>query len=281
MFDTVSKLRGRSRIFMVGIGSAPNTYLMSRIAELGRGTFTAIGDGSQVEERMRALIDKLDNPVLADLKAAFTGNGIEATPADLPDLYRGEPVVMLMKAPKLAGRVTLSGTIAGRPWTKTVDLAQADEGSGIAKLWARRKIDDAEVAQSIGRIPSTEADQRILALALEHHLVSRMTSLVAVDRTPVRPAGEPLRQSDVPINLPAGWDFDKVFGGEPVLEKDAMLDAKLIAVSATRPSLAGTPKPMVKLPQTATLSELFLQLGVLLLAMATALLVYARRMRLA
>jgi Ca-activated chloride channel family protein len=281
MFDVVSKLRGRSRIFMVGIGSAPNTYLMSRIAELGRGTFTQIGDGSQVEERMRALIDKLDNPVLTDLRASFTGDSVEATPAELPDLYRGEPVVILMKAPKLAGKVTLAGTIAGRPWTETLDLGKAGEGSGIAKLWARRKIDDAEVAQSTGRIPSTEADRRILALALEHHLVSRVTSLVAVDRTPARPAGEPLRQSDIPINLPAGWDFDKVFGGEPVLEKDAMLDAKLIAVSMTRPSLAGTPKPIVKLPQTATFSELFLRLGVLLLAMAAALLAVAGRMRLA
>ncbi|MBN8996317.1 MAG: marine proteobacterial sortase target protein [Rhizobiales bacterium] len=291
MFDVVSRLRGRSRVFMVGIGSAPNSYLMSRIAELGRGTFTQIGDGSQVEERMRALVDKLDNPVLTDLRASFTGDGVEATPAELPDLYRGEPVVILMKAPKLAGKVILTGTIAGKviltgtiagkPWTETVDLAQAGEGSGIAKLWARRKIDDAEVAQSTGRIPSAEADRRILTLALEHHLVSRMTSLVAVDRTPVRPAGEPLRKSDIPINLPAGWDFDNVFGSEPVLEKDAMLDAKLIAVSATRPSLAGTPKPMVKLPQTATFSELFLLLGALLTAMAAALLVFARRMRLA
>jgi Ca-activated chloride channel family protein len=279
MFDVVSHLRGRSRVFMVGIGSAPNAYLMSCIAELGRGTFTEIGDGSQVEERMRALLDKLDNPVLTELKATFTGSGIEATPAELPDLYRGEPVVILMKAPKLAGKVTLTGTVAGRPWTETVDLARAGEGSGIAKLWARRKIDDAEVAQSTGGIPSAEADRRILALALEHHLVSRVTSLVAVDRTPVRPAGEPLRQSDVPVNLPAGWNFDKVFGGEPALEKDAMLDAKLIAVSMTRPSLAGAPKPMVKLPQTATFSELFLQLGAFLMAMAVALLLLARRMR--
>jgi Ca-activated chloride channel family protein len=43
LFETINALRGRSRIFMVGIGSAPNTYLMTRAAELGRGTFTHIG----------------------------------------------------------------------------------------------------------------------------------------------------------------------------------------------------------------------------------------------
>ena len=55
LFETINALRGRSRIFMVGIGSAPNTYLMTRAAELGRGTFTHIGSVEQVEERMRGL----------------------------------------------------------------------------------------------------------------------------------------------------------------------------------------------------------------------------------
>ncbi len=62
LFDTISAMRGRSRIFMVGIGSAPNSFLMTRAAELGRGTFTHIGSVDQVEERMRTLFDKLESP---------------------------------------------------------------------------------------------------------------------------------------------------------------------------------------------------------------------------
>ena len=34
----IAPMRGRSRVFMVGIGSAPNSYLMTRAAELGRGS---------------------------------------------------------------------------------------------------------------------------------------------------------------------------------------------------------------------------------------------------
>ena len=42
-------------------------------------------------------------------------------------------------------------------------------------------------------------------MALRHHLVTRYTSLVAVDRTPaVAPGTEP-RRAAVPTNLPAGW----------------------------------------------------------------------------
>src|ERR1700722_330365 len=55
LFDTITSMRGRSPVFMVGIGSAPNSYLMTRAAELGRGTFTHIGSIDQVEVRMREL----------------------------------------------------------------------------------------------------------------------------------------------------------------------------------------------------------------------------------
>ena len=44
----------------------------------------------------------------------------------------------------------------------------------------------------------------IIETALRYHLLSPYTSLVAVDRTPTRPADEPLNRHDVPGTLPAG-----------------------------------------------------------------------------
>src|SRR5262249_38677321 len=43
MFDVLSTMRGRSRVFMVGIGSAPNSFLITRAAELGRGADAIVG----------------------------------------------------------------------------------------------------------------------------------------------------------------------------------------------------------------------------------------------
>src|SRR5690606_1440430 len=40
MLAALGSNRGRSRVFMVGIGSAPNSFLMNRMAEVGRGTYT-------------------------------------------------------------------------------------------------------------------------------------------------------------------------------------------------------------------------------------------------
>jgi Ca-activated chloride channel homolog len=291
LFDTIATMRGRSRVFMVGIGSAPNSFLMTRAAEIGRGTFTHIGSVDQVQERMRELIEKLESPVVTGLTASYSGGTMDATPAPLPDLYRGEPVVIAARLGAADGMLEIKGMIGARPWTVTLPAAKAAEGAGLSKLWARRKITDAEMAQRLGRAEATETDKRVLALALEHHLVSRLTSLVAVDATPSRLEGARLTRAELPLNLPAGWDFDKVFGekaGEmPVLHplngtpttqpKERRADAGtslqantmgFARVAPGAPTVAQTPAAGVPLPKTATDAELKLMAGLLLLALS-------------
>ena len=63
LFDTISATRGRSHLFMVGIGSAPNSFLMTRAAELGRAP-TPISDHRGGRGRMRALVEKLESPAV-------------------------------------------------------------------------------------------------------------------------------------------------------------------------------------------------------------------------
>ena len=55
-------------------------------------------------------------------------------------------------------------------------------------------------------------DKAIETVALEHHLVSSQTSLVAIDKTKSRPDGQGVASVDMPVNLPDGWVYDKVFG---------------------------------------------------------------------
>ena len=54
--------------------------------------------------------------------------------------------------------------------------------------------------------------KEIVDTALAHHLVSKYTSLVAVDKTPVRPAGDPLAREQVPNLLPYGQSMNAIFG---------------------------------------------------------------------
>jgi Ca-activated chloride channel family protein len=308
LLDMIGDMRGRSRVFMVGIGSAPNSFLMTRAAEIGRGTFTHIGSAEQVEERMRALFEKLESPAVTNLAVNFSEAQADITPAVAPDLYRGEPLVMAAKLSALAGSMEVKGRIGDRPWSVTIPLANAAEGKGLSKLWARRKIADAEVAKSLRKATPEETDKRILALGLDHALVTRLTSLVAVDKTPSRPDGVRLSRADLPLNLPAGWDFDKVFGEQPdtprkddrternapaheqpsVPQRDAGLQAPsggaAKAKMAHARSVQVMPQPMVvaqtpqavTLPKTATDAELRLFAGLALILISLLLLALGR-----
>jgi len=292
LFDTIASQRGRSRIFMVGIGSAPNSHLMARASELGHGTFTHIGSTEQVAERMRELFERLENPVVTGLSVRVSAGDADITPAGLPDLYAGEPLVIVARVGALGGTMEVDGRIGDQPWRVSLPLSGAREGKGLSKLWARRKITDAEVAATLAEVSHEEARQRILALALEHHLVTRLTSLVAVDLTPTRPEGQRLSRADIPLNLPAGWDFDKVFGGvgDASMPHGGRLQrtnfagtsawAKAVAVRAKPVAAATEPQlQRIILPAGATDAELRMMIGALLLAMSFVVLLSGRRRR--
>jgi len=245
LFRAVAEDIGDSRLFAVGIGSAPNALFMNRAAGLGRGTFTYIGSSNEVETKVGALFRQLASPVLTDVRLHWqTADGQAApqqTPQTLPDLYAGEPLVVAVQSGAAPQAVEIEGWLGERRWRHSVDLQGGASAAGVHALWARRRIDDWLGRLVVGEDPDTVRDA-VLALALEHQLVSRYTSLVAVDRTPSRPPGSALDSAPLATRLPAGWSADAVFG---------------------------------RLPGTATPAALYLWLG--LSAIALAVLVARRR----
>ncbi len=214
LFAAIDTGLGRSRLFTVGIGSAPNSHFMERAATFGRGSFTHIGTPSEVSLRMGELFAKLENPVLADIELVWPDPDAEVWPARVPDLYAGEPVVVAARLATLHGDLAASGVRAHQAWSTSVMLSVRKESAGINRLWARRKI-AALMEDRVRGIPEDEIRSQVLEVALAHHLVSKYTSLVAVDVTPSRPEDAALKSGAVPTNLPAGWQHEKVIGQLP------------------------------------------------------------------
>jgi Ca-activated chloride channel family protein len=179
---------------------------------------------------MSKLFAKIDSPVLRDVTVTWPdGTAVETFPARIPDLYRGEPVVVAVAAPRIAGTVIVSGLRGHEPWSVALTPAASSEPAGVGALWARARI--ASLMDEL-RLGADEALIRpaVVKVALEHHLVSRYTSLVAVDVTPTAPGGE---------------------------KRSA-----LVKTSAPRSMIAG------ELPQTDTAFTLQILLGLLALAAA-------------
>jgi Ca-activated chloride channel family protein len=193
---------GDSRLFTVAIGSAPNAWFMRKAAEVGRGVYTSIGAQAEVGERMTALWARIENPAVQDLEVDW---GMEADfyPEIIPDLYAGEPLWLHARLPFQPREVTVFGALDGRHWQTSSLVNPTPGGEALATLWARSRIEALEDSRIFGT-DAEDVRRQVLELALDFGLLTPYPSLVAVDRTPARPAAEGLDSEQVPSLLPAG-----------------------------------------------------------------------------
>jgi len=242
LFRLIRERLGGTRLFTIGIGSAPNSHFMTKAAQLGRGTFTYIGRIEEVRQKMTALFAKLESPVLKGLELSWPdGAGAESWPARVPDLYAGEPLVVAASLARLEGVLRIRGKRDGRLWEASIPLAQSARGAGMGSLWARGKVDSLMDALREGAQEETVRTE-IVALATTHRLMTKYTSFVAVDRTPARPSDAQLKLAAVPANLPDGWEYDRVFGELPQGATDsrfALLSGALVILLGLLLAAAG------------------------------------------
>ena len=210
LFSLINRELKTARLFTIGIGSAPNSFFMSRAAELGRGSHIYIGDMDEISNRMTDLFGKIENPVITDLELILPkGFVAEVYPNPLPDLYAGDPLSIAIRGKNASGIAKVIGKIGNQKWVARVTLDQGSDQIGIAKLWAREKISNLErnrISLSPNASQKVDIDSELLQTALNYGLVSRLTSMVAVDITPSRPQGVNLDTSKLKIAIPNGWD---------------------------------------------------------------------------
>jgi len=215
LFELIATRLGNARLFTVGIGSAPNSWFMRKAAETGRGTFTIISALHEVGEKMERLFRKLEHPQVTNINLQWPGGTlVDSYPAVVPDLYLGEPISVRVKASgafRAGDSIRIAGDSTAGAWQRDLQLNIDTQSPGIAALWARARIADLLDKERRGA-DAAEIRTAIVETALAHHLVSKHTSLVAVDKTPARPAGDPLLSEQVPNLMPYGQNGAAIFG---------------------------------------------------------------------
>ncbi|MFV8817156.1 marine proteobacterial sortase target protein [Haliea sp. E17] len=205
LFDAIQRQLGDSRLFTVGIGTAPNHWFMQRAAAAGRGFSVQVSQADEVDTQIDELFQRINSPLAAGLKVHWPTTS-DAWPARVPDLYRGEPLVQAVHFGRQlpTGSVTVSGTLAGEGWRQQIPFpAQAESGAGIGSVWARRKIAVLLALRSAGE-DEEKVRQQVLEVALTHQLLSPYTSFVAIEEQVSRPASALLRKGALPNTRPAG-----------------------------------------------------------------------------
>jgi Ca-activated chloride channel family protein len=228
IFAALKSQLGNARLYTVAIGSAPNTFLATKMAQFGRGTFTHIADINEVQEQMGRLFENIESPVLTDVKLWFEGvQVVEVYPARAPDLFMRQPLLIYGRITSgRAGKMHLQASAGNQPYetTATFDASKATFHPGITTLWARQRVEEM-MDQWRESDEKGRADVRaaVIAHAIRYRLVTRFTSLVAVEEVVVNASGQSTTAA-VPTELPAGWQMEKVFGAPATGTADDFLE---------------------------------------------------------
>lgn len=205
LYATQDKIRG-SRIFSIGVGSSPNRFLMDSMARMGRGFSEYLSDTDSAAAVMDAFFDRISHPALTDISI---GGGAAITPARIPDIFAGRPVMVFGR---FEGEVPSTMYISGRVGDRTMRLEapvtlapDALSRAALTPMWARTRIQ--EIAEQSVWDSKTDAYSAIRSLALTHGLVSSATSFIAVDASR-RTDGEFGVTVPVQVPMPQGQRYE-------------------------------------------------------------------------
>ncbi|MFC1774937.1 VIT domain-containing protein [Nanoarchaeota archaeon] len=200
IINEIQKGSKYARFFTFGVGSAPNRYLTEMMAKEGRGETLYVSLDDSSEEAAKKFYDMIGYPLLKNIEVS--GLNAEIYPSKINDLWSNKSVVIV-------GKANEDGilTIKADNFEKKIPIVfDEKENQAIAMLWARQKIDNITAEDYIAqhhRGLNKELEGKITKLALEYHLVSQYTSLIAED-SEIR--DKATITSTIPLAVPEGVD---------------------------------------------------------------------------
>jgi Ca-activated chloride channel family protein len=136
----------KTRVFCFGLGTDVNTHLLDKVSESTRAFSQYVLPEEDLEVKLSSFYTKIKEPVLADPELRIGGE-IRATrlhPSRLPDLFRGEQVVMLGRYSGSGdAAIVIEGRVEGASRKFTYEgsfpLSNA-EHDFLPRLWATRRV---------------------------------------------------------------------------------------------------------------------------------------------
>lgn len=232
IIDYIGKHRGRARMFPLGMGNSVNRFLIEGMARAGMGAPDYVLLNEPGEAAAVRFHQRIAHPLLKDIEVDWGGLPVEdVLPRHIPDVFSSGPVVLKGRYTAPAeGQITIRGMLRGRPWSRTIRVAlpaHRPDGSAIAALWARERIEELQSQDWIGAQtgkPNLEVKEAIVQTALDYRLMSQYTAFVAVEERVVNVGGKQ-RRIDVPVEMPEGVSYEGIFGAENKIMRSRVLFA--------------------------------------------------------
>jgi Ca-activated chloride channel family protein len=189
--------KNNSRIFTFGIGSEINTHLLDKLTDATKAWRTYVSDKEDIEIKLSNFYDKIQSPVLSDLKLKF-GNNVkvyQTYPKDLPDLFKGSNLLVFGRYNgKRDLTVILSGKLNGQEKLFSSSSSIAADNSQynfIPLLWASRRVGHLlDLIRLNGE--NKELIDEVTTLARRHGIITPYTSYLIMEDEDIRIRGNRL-----------------------------------------------------------------------------------------
>jgi Ca-activated chloride channel homolog len=199
-----------TRIFTFGIGDEINTHLLDKITEQTKSTRSYISPSEDIELKIAAFYDKVQFPVLTDVKLIYKDpiDVYQEYPQPIPDLFKGSNLTILGRYSGHGNTdIILRGKLKGekQEYEFPVYFAlNSEKHDFISPLWTSRRIGHLlDLIRLHGE--SEEIIDEITQLAREHGIVTPYTSFLILEDEEIRTANNEI--ADEFQTLGAGGDF--------------------------------------------------------------------------
>jgi len=218
IFELIERDIGDARLFALGVGSSTNRYLLDGMARVGRGAVTYPDYEQAIDDAVAEFYERVETPVLSDIEIDWQGLAVsEVLPGKIPDLFAGQPLTVFgTYEGQPSGEIVVRAQAAGETVALPVrfEMATAEDIDGVRSVWARNKIDEllAYPMRAPDRNVDGELEEAVVALALEHRIMTEYTSFVAVDEQRIVNPDGTVKTVVQPLPVPEGTSVDNYVG---------------------------------------------------------------------
>jgi Ca-activated chloride channel homolog len=186
-FVKAGRTHGRkAKVFGFGVGSSVNRYLLDGFSTAGEGLTVYSTTREDPVLAVNKFYRAIDNSIMEEVSIDWNGLAVkEVYPRILPDLFASHPLTVHAR---LEGdgkhTIYMRGKVNGRALSLPIEIelpVTKKDNSTVASLWARAKVSDLE--RDLWSGERAETVNAITQIGLEHRLVTRYTSFVAVDHS--------------------------------------------------------------------------------------------------
>ena len=204
----VGEVCTETRLYVLGVGAAPNRYLLEKMARIGGGACdVCTGLDTESISKFATRVARA-KPVLGELTLRWLeGMGMDLYPRGPLELFSGKSLCVVGRfVGDGPAQLEMRGqTEEGRPFVQVLSchLPLTASTPGLSRIWASRRVDDLQ--DQLIKKPERLSEVRleVLGLALQHSLVTPYTALVAVDSEVSVDPSQRVRTVEVESPLPA------------------------------------------------------------------------------